>query len=169
MIAFECGCGEPLAAAPEHIGRKVKCPRCGDVQAVPEPDPEPAESASPPPRKRAAPSPPKARRRKDEDEDDEEDEEDENEEDDEPEDPVKRMMARAHAELDEEEVQRKREWRPVVFTPGLIGGLAVFIVFCLLAVVFLLMLLLYPAIGCLCLAFMGLARAVLSFLGRGVD
>ena len=160
MIAFECGCGEPLAAAPEHAGRKVKCPRCGDVQAVPEP--EPVEAESPPPKRRPAEAPPKARRRDDEDDEDDED-------DDEPQDPVKRMMAKAHAELDEDEARRKREWRPVVFTPGLIGGLAVFVVFSLLAVVFLLVLLLYPAIGCLCVAFMGLARAVLSFLGRGVD
>ncbi len=166
MIAFECGCGEPLAAAPEHVGRKVKCPRCGDVQAVPEPEPEPVEAAPPPPKKRSGPPPPKARRR-DDDEDDED--EDEDEEDDEPEDPVERMMAKAHADLDEDEARRKREWRPVVFTPGLIGGLAVFIVFSLLAVVCLLALLLYPAIGCLCVAFMGLARAILSFLGRGVD
>jgi uncharacterized Zn finger protein (UPF0148 family) len=164
VIAFECGCGEPLAAAPEHAGRKVKCPRCGEVQAVPEPEPA---AAPPPPRRRAASPPPRARRRKDEDDEDEDDEDED--EDGEPDDPVERMMAKAHADLDAEEARRKREWRPVVFTPGLVGGLAVFVVFSLLAVVFLLVLLLYPAIGCLCVAFMGLARAVLSFLGRGVD
>ena len=46
---------------------------------------------------------------------------------------------------------------------------AVFVVFVLLAALCLLALQLYFAIGCLCVAFLGLARCVLSFLGRGVD
>jgi len=169
MIAFDCRCGEPLAAAPEHAGLQVQCPKCDTRLTVPsvEPEPEPpprkkpvrAEKAAPPVRKTARlvdGGPAKRWRARDA-------------EDGPPPDPVERMMARAHAELDEDEARRERERGGVHFTPGIIGGAAVFIIFTLLAVVCLLMLLLYPAIGCLCIAMMGLARCVLSFLGRGVD
>jgi uncharacterized Zn finger protein (UPF0148 family) len=171
MIAFDCRCGEPLAAAPEHAGHRVQCPRCDTRLTVPsvepESDPPPparkkpvrAEEAAPPRRKKARlvdRGPAKRPRARDS-------------EDAPPPDPVERMMARAHAELDEDEARRERERGGVHFTPGIIGGAAVFVIFSLLAVVCLLMLLLYPAIGCLCIAMMGLARCVLSFLGRGVD
>lgn len=150
MIEFACECGEPLAAAPEHAGKRVKCPRCGELLAVPSPKKKAVPVDDDPPRRKRKPKPEPARR-------------------DDPGDPVKRLMDRAHAELDEDEATRAREWRPVVFTPGMIGGTAVFVIFSLLAVLFLLMFQLYLAVGCLAFAVLGLARAVLSYLGRGVD
>ena len=161
MIEFACECGEPLAAAPEHVGKRVKCPRCGDMLTVPAaefedapPPPPPKKKAvlvdedDPPPRRKRKP-PPAGR--------------------DSPGDPVKRLMDRAHAELDADEAKRAKEWRPVVFTPGMIGGTAVFVICSLLAVLALLMFQLYLAVGLICFAVLGLARAVLSYLGTGVD
>lgn len=153
MIEFACECGEPLAAAPEHAGKRVKCPRCGDLLAVPSGDAEP--EPAPRPKKMAVPvnTPQRERPARP----------------DAPGDPVKRLMDRAHAELDADEAKRAREWRPVVFTPGMVGGTAVFVICSLLAVLALLMFQLYLAIGLLCFAVLGLARAVLSYLGTGVD
>lgn len=180
MISFDCECGEPLAAAPEHAGKQVKCPRCEKLLTVPRPEADfeyPADDdppAPPPPRRGPAPPPkrgtpvddppkkaaladePKKQRKKPAPRDEEPDH-------------VRRLMERAHAELDADEAKRSREWRPVVFTPGLVGGTAVFIIFTLLAVLFLLIFQLYLAIGCLCFAVLGLARAVLSYLGQGID
>lgn len=79
------------------------------------------------------------------------------------------MMTKAHAELAEDEAKRARERPLVVFTPGLVGGSAVFVVCSLLAVVSLLVYNLYLAIGLLFFAVLGLFRAILSFVGRGVD
>lgn len=156
MIAFACECGEPLAAAPEHAGRRVQCPRCGERLSVPAGDAE--HPAPPPPKpKKAAPAggdrPKRVKRARP----------------DAPGDPVQRLMDRAHAELDEDEAKRAREWRLVTFTPGMIGGTAVFIICSLLAVLALLVFQLYLAIGLLCFAVLGLARAILSYLGTGVD
>lgn len=158
MIAFDCECGEPLSAAPEHAGMRVRCPSCGRALAVPVPEADipparrkkavPVDDDRPVRRpKRRPQSPPPAP----------------------PRDPVRQLMDRAHAELEEDEARRAREWRPVTFTPGMIGGVAVFIVCSILGVLALAMLQLYLAIGLFCFAVLGLVRAVLSYLGRGVD
>lgn len=36
-IRFACDCGRQLAAADEHIGKRVKCTACGGIQTVPAP------------------------------------------------------------------------------------------------------------------------------------
>lgn len=79
------------------------------------------------------------------------------------------MMDKAHAELNEDEAKRARERRLVVFTPGIVGGLSLFVVCSLLAVLSLLLYNLYLAIGLMVFAVLGLFRAILSFLGQGVD
>jgi uncharacterized Zn finger protein (UPF0148 family) len=158
VISFNCACGEPLAAAPEHAGLQVQCPKCDARFTVPTADDSPPR---PPAKKKARlveeEGKPKAMRNKQRNSGDDEH------------DPVQRLMDRAHAELDEQEERHRREGGGVHFTPGIIGGFAVFVVFVLLAALCLLALQLYFAIGCLCVAFLGLARCVLSFLGRGVD
>jgi hypothetical protein len=142
MIAFTCGCGERLAAAPDDAGATVRCPNCGATLDVPEPGYELTADDHP------APPPADTREGRE---------------------PVRRLMAKAHADLDEDEAKRARERRPVVFTPGLVGGATVFVVCSLLAVGSLLLYNLYLAIGLLVFAVGGLFRAVLSFVGRGVD
>lgn len=144
MIEFRCECGEPLAASPADAGATVRCPNCHATLDVPEPGYglEADDPPAPPPRAESAPG---------------------------DRDPVRRLMAKAHAELDEDEARRAREWRPVVFSPGLVGGLALFVVCSLLAVGSLLLYNLYLAVGLLFFAVLGLFRAILSFVGRGVD
>jgi len=150
MIAFDCACGEPLAAADEHAGRRVRCPKCGTSLAVPEPayhakpDATPAPEPLPGPRER--PDPVAEGRYQ-----------------------AQQMMTKAHAELAEDAAKRARERRLVVFTPGIIGGLAAFAICTTLAVVSLLLYNLYLAIGLMFFAVVGLFRAILSFVGRGVD
>jgi DNA-directed RNA polymerase subunit RPC12/RpoP len=143
MIEFECECGEPLTARDEQAGRHVRCPSCGAAVVVQESGYS-LEPDAPEPVRVAQPTT-EGRHQ------------------------ARRMMTKAHADLDEDEAKRAREWRPVVFTPGLVGGLAVFVVCSLLAVGSLLLYNLYLAIGLLFFAVLGLIRAVLSFVGRGVD
>jgi|694.fasta_scaffold106515_1 predicted RNA-binding Zn-ribbon protein involved in translation (DUF1610 family) len=35
-IAIQCSCGKQLSAAQQHIGKRVKCPACGNVTIVPD-------------------------------------------------------------------------------------------------------------------------------------
>jgi DNA-directed RNA polymerase subunit RPC12/RpoP len=143
MTAFECECGEPLTATAEQGGRTVRCPCCGAAVVVRESGYAFEPDALDPVRG----TDPAAEGRHQ----------------------ARRVMTKAHADLDEDEAKRAREWRPVVFTPGLVGGLAVFVVCSLLAVGSLLLYNLYLAIGLLVFAVLGLIRAALSFFGRGVD
>lgn len=210
MISFHCACGEPLAAADEHAGMRVKCPKCDSVLVVPEPEsefeyaddpapPPPPKKKGPvlvdeddPPRRSSAPPPPPKRKPKLVDEDEENDrpkkkkaalvEDDEDDrpkkkkkkkrnygDDDEPEH-VKRLMAKANADLDEEEARHAREGGGVHFTPGIIGGLLAFVIGSLGAIV---VICVFPNIFLICfcgaIALGGLIRCVLSFLGQGVD
>jgi hypothetical protein len=34
-IVFHCACGHLLKARPEFVGKKTKCPHCGEVQEIP--------------------------------------------------------------------------------------------------------------------------------------
>jgi len=34
-IAVQCSCGKKLATAPQHVGKRLKCPSCGDAIVVP--------------------------------------------------------------------------------------------------------------------------------------
>jgi hypothetical protein len=47
MIRFTCACGRALQAREEHAGKRVSCPACGKVQAVPS-DGEGVRPAEPP-------------------------------------------------------------------------------------------------------------------------
>lgn len=210
MISFNCACGEPLAAADEHAGLRVQCPRCNSQLVVPaaesefeyadDPAPPPApkkkgpvlvEDDEPPSRKMATPLPPPKKKpvlvEDDEDEpargkkkaklvDDEDSKPKKKKkkkrnygDDDEPEH-VKALMARANADLDEEEARHRREGGGIHFTPGIIAGVIAFLVGSLGMVLFMC---LFPNfyVICLCgaLALGGLIRAILSFLGQGVD
>src|SRR4051794_33850864 len=41
-IVFSCSCGKRLHAKENHVGRRAKCPACGEVSIVPPPtSPEP--------------------------------------------------------------------------------------------------------------------------------
>lgn len=139
-----------MAAADEHAGRRVRCPKCGTYLVVPEPgyhvEPDGAPVPEPPPRPQKRLDPIAEGRQQ-----------------------AQRIMTKAHAELAEDEAKRARERRLVVFTPGIIGGLAAFVICSLLAVVSLLLYNLYVAIGLMFFAVIGLFRAILSFIGRGVD
>lgn len=186
MISFNCACGEPLAAAPEHAGMRVQCPKCRAVLVIPKPESE-FEYADDP-----APPPPPKKKPKLVDEDEEparpakkkaalveDDEEDRPRkkkkkkrnygDDDEPEH-VKALMAKANAELDEEEARHRREGGGIHFTPGIIGGLLAFVIGSLGAVVTICV---FPNFFLICfcgaVALGGLIRCVLSFLGKGVD
>lgn len=73
-ITLNCPCGKSLRVPDEHAGKRVKCPACGGVAAVPKPEPAPMFEVvedvsealvSPPPPPRAKPVPARA------DEDDE--------------------------------------------------------------------------------------------------
>lgn len=208
MISFNCACGESLAAADEHAGLRVQCPKCNSQLVVPaaesefeyadDPAPPPpkkkgpvlVEDDEPPSRKMATPLPPPKKKpvlvEDDEDEpapgkkkaklvDDEESKPRKKKkkrnygDDDEPEH-VKALMAKANAELDEEEARHRREGGGIHFTPGIIAGVIAFLVGSLGMLLFMC---LFPNfyIICLCgaLALGGLIRAILSFLGQGVD
>ena len=43
-IVFQCACGRPLRASSEYVGKKTKCPGCGQILVIPAEDPTtPAE------------------------------------------------------------------------------------------------------------------------------
>lgn len=168
MIAFNCACGEPLAAAPEHAGLQVQCPKCDARLTIPAAESEfdYADDPTPPPPKNKAKlvdeeeRKPKRRRKQRNSRDDDEPEH------------VRRLMDRANAELDEDEARRAREGGGIHFTPGLIGGALAFVVGSLLVVLFICLPVPFKfCIICFCgaIAVGGLVRCVLSFLGQGVD
>ena len=37
QIVYRCTCGQTIAAPPEAVGKRARCPKCGRVTAVPEP------------------------------------------------------------------------------------------------------------------------------------
>lgn len=183
MISFNCACGEPLAAAPEHAGLQVQCPKCDALLTIPaaeaefeyadDPEPAPPPKRKPvlvdddvPPAKKKAKlvdeeNKPKKKKKKPRNYGD----------DDEPEH-VRRLMDKANAELDEEEARHAREGGGIHFTPGIIGGALAFIIGSLLVVLFICLPVPFKFyIICFCgaIALGGLVRCVLSFLGRGVD
>lgn len=182
MISFSCACGEPLAAAPEHAGMRVRCPKCHAVLVVPTADSEfdYADDLSPPPPKKKPvlveddedePKPAKKKAKLvDEDEDRKPRKKKKKKrnygDDDEPEH-VKRLMAKANAELDEEEARHRREGGGIAITPGIILGVSMFVIGIALFVI--LLLVGFCSIWPLVFAGVGLVRAVLSFLGQGVD
>ena len=213
MISFNCACGEQLAAAPEHAGMRVQCPKCKAVLVIPKPesefeyadDPAPpppkkkpklVDDDDPPPRKSAAPPPPPKKKPKLVDDDDEragpskkkaalvedEDEEDDRPkkkkkkkkrnygDDDEPEH-VRALMAKANAELDEEEERHRREGGGIHFTPGIIAGLISILLGLTLLVVMVCtgFIWFYGLILCGFLIIGGGVRVVLSFTGQGTD
>jgi len=211
MISFNCACGEPLAAAPEHAGLQVQCPKCNAVLVVPaaESEFEYADDTAPPPppkkkpilvedeppsKRSAAPPPPPKKKKPVVLEDEEEpapakkkaklvdDEEDDRKpkkkkkkkrnygDDDEPEH-VKRLMAQANAELDEEEARHKREGGGIAITPGIIAGIISMLLGMILLVVMVCVgfFSFYLLILCGVLIVGGGVRVVLSFTGQGVD
>lgn len=67
-VTFQCGCGKTLRVKDELAGKRVKCPACGGVAAVPAAEPEfDVVEDEPPPRKPAAR--PVARPARDDDDD----------------------------------------------------------------------------------------------------
>ena len=154
MIEFSCPCGEPLAAADEHAGAEVACPRCARTLSVPGGGPKRGRVLDdPPPRPRRK----KKRRRR-------------NYGDDDTPDHVRRLMEKANAELDEDEARRSRQGR-IAITPGIIAGvLSVILGVVLLAVMLLVgFFTFYLLVVCGLLIVGGGVRAVLSFLGQGWD
>ncbi len=182
MISFNCGCGEPLAAAPEHTGLQVQCPKCDARLTIPAAESEfeyASDDPAPPPKKKKpvmveedAPAPPKKKARLvDEGEKPKKKKKAKRNygDDDEP-DHVKALMAKANADLDEEEQRHAREGGGIHFTPGIIGGGVAFLVGSLLFCVFICVFA-HPIVlvACGVIALGGLIRCVLSFLGKGVD
>jgi hypothetical protein len=39
-IVFQCTCGRPLRASDEYVGKKTKCPGCGQILIIPAEDPK---------------------------------------------------------------------------------------------------------------------------------
>jgi DNA-directed RNA polymerase subunit M/transcription elongation factor TFIIS len=94
MIKFNCQkCGQAMKAAPEHAGKKTRCPQCQELVPIPlqgvasqpvmtAPPPRPAPSPRPAPpvmdvmAADAAPVAPRRRPRDDDDDDDDDDRED---------------------------------------------------------------------------------------------
>ncbi len=148
MIEFSCRCGEPLAAEEEHAGAEVQCPQCGKVLSVPGGGPKKGKLVD-------DDDPPRRRRRK-------------RRRDDEKADHVKRLMDKAHDELDEEEDRHRREGGGIALTPGIITGGVMFI---LGAVLFIAAIFVYPCFWVLVafgfLALSGLVRLVLAYRGEG--
>jgi len=208
MISFNCACGEPLAAAPEHAGLRVQCPKCHSTLVVPAAEFEYADDPTPPPskkkpvlvedevpaRKSAAPPPPAKKgkpvlvdddepppakkKAKLVDEDEDEDRKPKKKkkkkrnygDDDEPEH-VKSLMAKANAELDEEEARHRREGGGIAITPGIIAGLISILLGIILLVVMVCtgFIWFYGLILCGVLIIGGGVRVVLSFTGQGTD
>ena len=155
----------------EHAGLQVECPTCQRLLTIPKPDDPPKREAAPlpPPKKKLA------MRAEDEDEYLDEDGRerrprkrkkrfrDEN--------PVaRRMMERAHAELDEEEV-RRRSGGGLSINPGIIqGAISVSLGFLLLVVMYFVGC--CPIYGLVVACFLivgGIVRIILGFTGQGTD
>jgi hypothetical protein len=49
-ITFSCDCGKQLRVKDELAGKRVKCPACGEITAVPDPEPQFEVVEDPPPR-----------------------------------------------------------------------------------------------------------------------
>ncbi len=185
MISFNCACGEPLAAAPEHAGLQVQCPKCNARLTIPAAESEfeyaSDDPAPPPPPKKKRPvlveddeaDPPAKKKAKLVDKEDKPKKKNKKKrnygDDDEPEH-VKALMAKANAELDEQEARHAREGGGIHFTPGIVGGGIAFLVGSLLFLLFLCVFA-HPIVlvACGVIALGGLIRCVLSFLGQGVD
>lgn len=206
LISFTCRCGVQLAAAAEHAGMQVQCPRCGKVTAVPQPEPEfeyaddtpddpprarvrakPIATASPPKPPAPPPAPVKKKPVLVDEEDDPPQKKKKARLVDE-EKPKKKKkasrrggeplsghaamyMEKANADLDEEEERHRREGGGIHFTPGIIGGSIAFLVGSILLVICFVIcgFNLYVLSACGVLALGGLVRAVLSYMGQGVD
>ncbi len=169
-ITFPCPCGLSLEVDEQHAGSTVECPTCHRLAFVPSPKRRATvvENKAPPPPPLRGKShsddddddvPPSRRKRKrrhhgDDDESPR----------------TRRLMAQAHARLDEEEDRYRREGGRFNFSPGMIGGLIAFGLGTLGAIFFILF---FPWIRaiviCAVVAIVGLVRAILSFMGQEVD
>ena len=47
-IVFQCTCGRPLRASADYVGKKTKCPGCGQILIIPSEDPKMAAAAPAP-------------------------------------------------------------------------------------------------------------------------
>lgn len=126
-ITFSCPCGKTLRVPDEHAGKRVKCPACGAVGAVPSAEPK-FEVVEDEPKEQLAARPvarPATRRADDEDDDEE---------------PVKVVAKKSRCDdEDDDDSERDRPWKKKrenkartnsafgfekrVFNGGAIGGL----------------------------------------------
>ena len=137
-IALQCSCGKSLQVKDEHAGKRVRCPACSDVLAVPKSEPafEVVEDEEPVPR--AAPVRAKVvavSRDRDDDDDDEDDDrprskrkgydvEDEEEED----RPRKKKKRKPKRKNDQPQEHSHFGLEKSIMTGGVAGGLLAMII-----------------------------------------
>ncbi|MDB5313094.1 MAG: hypothetical protein JWO38_7296 [Gemmataceae bacterium] len=124
-ISFECSCGKTLQVKDEFAGRRVRCPACSGVAAVPaadpgfevvdEPSPVPAPSKPAPVRAKPVERPDdeedKPRSRKPRDEDDDRPRTRRRDEDDDEDDDDRPRTRRRNEDDDEDDAPRKKKSR----------------------------------------------------------
>jgi small-conductance mechanosensitive channel len=175
-VTFSCPCGESLVAEEIHAGCQVECPNCDRLLTVPRPKPAPkreyAEDGTTSSRSSTAPAPPPRKKSQVvDDEDDDYDRPRRKKKRNTVNPTVRRLMDKAHEDLDAEEDRRRQQSGGLAIHPGIIQGIiSIILGFLVLIVAFISPCgFFYILIISGVLILGGIVRIVLGFLGQGTD